>query len=470
MDKMIKIMNIYNKIKELINFIKKLDYLALILLVAFGLILILISIILKITTILETHIIIKEIIRELLLALGIVFLVVASVETIYHLIIFESHFKDFKNLLTDQLKDMESIQNKCINLGIEEIFKTRDEYEDNYPLSKIIEKYPEGGELTLVAKSMKYLAERRRSLKIGLDKGLTFRLCCIDPSMFDNDLNISDIYYTSKDNIKDAHGRLIELFESLVENEEKKGSIELRYHSDFLPDSAFIFFWKGKEKLALELSFGRSHEDKIIILVNTSELLGKYLKERYLKIYDNSQPIIKYPDIDEVKINEFKKSIESMIYKKVTRLKNVNGRERGENIIPKIIKKAKAGDEIYFVIKTATFNQQVDQEIFTALDKGAKIKMLIPKTIESENQIKKFISHKNIQIHNYNPGRVRLLFMKEEALIGISDPDSHEYSGVYINEHTFSRFLKTSIDKIFEESPTISLVEGEIEVKKMADK
>ncbi len=77
-------------------------------------------------------------IKGILEFVGTTLVGVFAVSLIYERFIAEKHFEDFKKLLTSELKEMDSIQSKCMKLGIKEILETRNAYEMEYPLMNII--------------------------------------------------------------------------------------------------------------------------------------------------------------------------------------------------------------------------------------------------------------------------------------------------------------------------------------------
>ena len=129
-------------------------------------------------------------------------------------------------------------------------------------------------------------------LKKGLEKGLTFELACVDPEKITPCLKEVSLLY--KPHIDSALEALKHLLSWAIKTK-AKGSIELRYHWADFPDSAFIFTSNdGTEKLAWDLSFGLDLTQKSVIILDTDYSLGKNLKKRYMTIYQNATPQIRY--------------------------------------------------------------------------------------------------------------------------------------------------------------------------------
>lgn len=239
---------------------------------------------------------IGDIIKEVLEGVGATIIGIITVSLIYQRFIAEKHFAAFKDLLKSELKEIDSIQSKCMKLGIIEIFETRNAYEKEYPLMNIIDQSPENGKIICVARSLFHLLIKTGELKMGLEKGLTFKLACIDPNKITPTLEkVSGLY---KQVIDHALMTLKELLTWAMETK-PKGSIELKYHGTDLLDSVFIFTAKdGKEKLAWDLSFGRDLTQKRVIILDTGYPLGKDLKSRYMDIYQNTTLQIIYSNGD----------------------------------------------------------------------------------------------------------------------------------------------------------------------------
>lgn len=197
---------------------------------------------------------------------------------------------------------MDSIQSKCMKLGIKEIFETRNIYETEYPLMNIIEQSPEDGKIICIARSLFHLLKKTGELKKGLEKGLTFELALVDPDKITTSLEKVSLLY--KSDVDSALRALKDLLSWAVKAK-AKGSIELRYHWADFPDSVFIFTSKDrKEKLVWDLSFGRDLTQKRVIILDTDCPLGKDLKSRYRTIYQNATLQIKYSNGD-IKHNSY---------------------------------------------------------------------------------------------------------------------------------------------------------------------
>jgi len=241
-------------------------------------------------------------IKGVLEFVGITFVGVFAVSLIYQRFVAEKHFEDFKGLLASELKEMDSIQSKCMKLGINEIFETRNAYEAEYSLMDIIEQSPERGKIISIGRSLFHLLNKTGELKKGLKKGLTFELALIDPGKITPSLEKVSLLY--KSDVDSALRALKDLLSWAIKAK-AKGSIELRYHWADFPDSVFIFTSKDrKEKLAWDLSFGRDLTQKRVIILDTDYPLGKDLKSRYTTIYQNATPQIKYSNGD-IKHNSF---------------------------------------------------------------------------------------------------------------------------------------------------------------------
>lgn len=234
--------------------------------------------------------------------IGITLVGVFGVSLIHQIFIAEKQFGDFRELLVSQFKEMDTIESKCMKLGINEIFETRGAYEKKHPLMNIIEQCPEDSKINSVARSHFNLLQKTDEFKKGLEKGLTFELACTDPNKITPILTKVSLVY--KSDIESALTDLKELLKWAIKTK-PKGTIELRYHETDLYDSAIIFTSKEwEEKLVWDLSFGRSLTQKRVIILNTEYQLGEDLKLRYMSIYNNATPQIRYAN-GEIELNTF---------------------------------------------------------------------------------------------------------------------------------------------------------------------
>lgn len=231
-------------------------------------------------------------INEVLEFMGITFISVFAVSLIYQRFVAEKHFEEFKKLLAIELKKLDSIQSKCMKLGIVEIFETMLAYVGEYSLRKIVEQTPENGKITCIANALFYLLNKTDEIKEGLEKGLTFELACVDPAKITPSVEktflLSDLdIYASLTVLKDLLSWAIKT--------KAKGSLELRYYWPYFPDTVLIFTSNdGTEKLAWNLSFGRDFAQKRTIILDTDYPLGKDLKSRYMSRYQNATSQIQF--------------------------------------------------------------------------------------------------------------------------------------------------------------------------------
>lgn len=253
----------------------------------YALFLIMLGIILIFTSRTE-QVVSHNIISGILEFLGTTLISIFSVSILYDVFIAQKHFDDFKLLLTDELKELESIQSMCMKLGIIAIFETRDDYERKYPLMSIIEQQSEKAELYFIGKSLFNLINKRSVFENGLKKGLKFNLACINPKELDKCLMKDELYDSDIGSVKTG-------FKSLIDWSKENnvsGSIQLKYLNVNILDTVSIFIDENKEKLIWDLSFGRDLQKKKVIVLDTERPLGADLKSRYLKIYECSEKII----------------------------------------------------------------------------------------------------------------------------------------------------------------------------------
>lgn len=266
--------------------------------ILFGIVLILVA------EIIEPKTEFMEFLRGFLEFIGIAFVSVFGVSLIYERYIAEKHFEDFKKMLVSQFEEMDSIQSKCMKLGIKEIFETRNAYEQKMPLKNIIEQSPEKSEIISVARSMYHLiGDRRTELEEGLKRGLKFKFACIDPKGMSEILkNVSG---SDEHDIEAARNALKNLIGWAIETK-PKGSIELIYHTVDLFDSVLLFTSEdGGKKLVWDLSFGRSFEEKRVMILDIYDnSLGDDLTKRYMTLLHDLKPGIKYSD-GRIEIDEF---------------------------------------------------------------------------------------------------------------------------------------------------------------------
>jgi hypothetical protein len=246
---------------------------------------------------------------EVIKVFGTTITSVFSVSIIYEKLIAERQFDFFKTSLKDCIMEMDSIQSKCMKLGIGKIFESRNEFERKVSLADVIKDSPENGSLICIGKSLFYILNKTGELKDALNKGMKIEFACADPKNITPTLcKVSQLYASD---IYSALNPLQELITWAMETE-VKGSIELRYHHTDYPDSVVIFTTKDEQEiLCWDLSFGRDlNQKRVIYFYVDNGTLGNDLKKRYTDVWDGSTPQIKYAD-KGIQVNtygwEFKK-------------------------------------------------------------------------------------------------------------------------------------------------------------------
>jgi len=262
--------------------------------VLIGLILILISLLLKSS--------IPSIPQEIIKELGIVVLSVFTISIIYERLVAEKYLMSLQRVLGRQLERGEGIAAAALRLGITEIFPSRDEFERKYPLSSWINTLKTGDTLRIVARSLNMLMNKQETLKKAIDLGATVELCLVSPSIdseimkYCPDLEISDMQ--SALNIFKKH------IPAWLDSQHPKGSIEIRFHQNPTIDSNLMLEAKPHTRICVwDISFGRDISAKRIFLVDPDKPLAKDLARRYEVVWNNAEKVYHY-DGSNVVINK----------------------------------------------------------------------------------------------------------------------------------------------------------------------
>jgi len=249
------------------------------------------------------------VVQNLLQFTGITIIGIFFISLIYEALVAEKHFKAVIGLLRSELTKMDSIQSKCLKLGIRDIFETMSDFRAKFPFMRVVAESPKNGEIVCVAKSLFNLLNKTDEMKRGLKEGLSFKFVCSNPSTIHPiTKELCSLYSTD---IESALEALRNLLAWAIKNK-AKGSIELRYNSIEMPNSAMIFRSRNddKELLAWDLTFGRDDIDKKILVLEVGDhLLGLDLKTRFIKVLNNSILQIKYVN-GRVRVNKLRWSFD----------------------------------------------------------------------------------------------------------------------------------------------------------------
>jgi hypothetical protein len=202
---------------------------------------------------------------------------------------------------------MDNIQSACIRAGIQEIFETRNHYENKYPLLDLLSNVKTDGRVLVVARSMFHFFNKADAIKKALRKGAHVQLACISPKQIDKILAKISFLKTS-DLITP-----LEVLEDLVRwvvKEKPIGTLELRVYDQPLPDSFLFAELENRNIIIWDMTFGRDLNQKRVFVVEPSERnLGKDLLARYETIWESAQVYLKVETQGSIKENRLQELI-----------------------------------------------------------------------------------------------------------------------------------------------------------------
>jgi len=227
--------------------------------------------------------------RELLKSLGVFLISVLAVSWLYDRLLIEKHFSQFRSLITEQLRAMDNVQSKAIRMGLMEIHETRSDYDIAHPFAERIRLTKDGGRILCVARSLFHLLNKEAEVKAALFAGVNLQLACLDPDGVNEEMQrLTQVYP------EDIRSALISLksIASWAQKQRPPGSIELRFHKLYLPDSCLLIDTSEGPQLTWDLSFGRDLNDKRVLLFKPSPFnLGDNLTRRYEEVWASSRRV-----------------------------------------------------------------------------------------------------------------------------------------------------------------------------------
>jgi len=227
--------------------------------------------------------------RQLVQSFGVVVTSVFVVSLLYEKFLAEKHLAEYKRLFDRLLTNLNTIQSKCMKLGIDAAFETRRECEERYPLSALIDMAKEGSEFYCVARSMHFFLNKTQAVQEGLNKGLQFKLACTDDSKETWNKVVAGLTFLQIHDINSALDALRNIVHWAVKND-SEGSIEVRFHKLHLPDTALLIETDDGVLVIWDLSFGRDVDHKkVLVLKEGPGGLGDDLADRYLGIWEHSE-------------------------------------------------------------------------------------------------------------------------------------------------------------------------------------
>jgi len=171
---------------------------------------------------------------------------------------------------------------------VHDIFETRFEYETVHSFQQQIISIPPNSRILCVARSLFHILNKEAEIKAGLSNGIRFEFACLDPSAATEQMTtLTQVY---PEDIRSSLISLKSIARWAVEHK-LSGSIELRYHTLYLPDSFTIFQSRINPDVVWDLSFGRDLTQKRVVFFRAAPgTLGDDLFVRYDMIWSQSEP------------------------------------------------------------------------------------------------------------------------------------------------------------------------------------
>jgi hypothetical protein len=238
--------------------------------------------------------------RELLRELGIVLFSVFTVSLVYEVWLAEKHLQSFRDLLRLEMEQAETNASSCGQLGILEIFVTREDFDRKYPLKSLMIELDKASEVRIVAVSLFHVINQFQAIKKAVQLGARVNLCMLNPRAFCTvETALPDL---AKQDIEGTISTFKKNIVEWVRAEKPPGVIELRYHDRYLFQSYARFMSSERQLGVWDLSFGRHTKDKRIFLLDVTRGLGSDLSKRFDFIWNTATIAFKY-EAFEIKVD-----------------------------------------------------------------------------------------------------------------------------------------------------------------------
>lgn len=225
--------------------------------------------------------------RDLIASIGVFLIGMLALGWLDEKLRMEKHFRQFRQLLHEEIRRVDTVQSKCLRLGIDRLFETRSTFELVFPFVELINLAKPKGRVLCVARSLFHFLNKEAEIKAGLKKGIQFDLVCLDPTEVTDQMRA--LVHLYPEDIQSAL-KSLENMANWAREQQPEGGIELRYHRLYLPDSALAIETENGDILIWDLSFGRDLTHKRVIMLKPEPgNLGQNLLERYSLIWNTSE-------------------------------------------------------------------------------------------------------------------------------------------------------------------------------------
>jgi len=237
--------------------------------------------------------------RDLLRELGIAVLAVFTVSWIYEIGLAKRHMEKFTAQLRDEVMKGQGAASTCAVIGIDEIFRERVAYEQQYGIYSQL--HDTEGELhvRLVARSaytvVGHAAERFAEV---IERGAHVEICVLDPRLNDDELawNIDvarpDVIVT----LKLLRTMLTDRLTNAKGEQRASGQLLISLHRVPMLDSFLSVSAATKHWCTWDLSFGRDTSRKTVLMLDTKKALGKNVINRYNHVCKRAERIFVFAD------------------------------------------------------------------------------------------------------------------------------------------------------------------------------
>jgi hypothetical protein len=225
--------------------------------------------------------------RDVAASIGVFFIGVLVLGWLDDKLRMEKHFSQFRRLLSDEIRKVDTVQSKCLKLGIEKLFETRSAFDLDYSFAELTDLAKPKSRILCVARSLFHFLNKEAEIKAGLEKGIQFDLVCLNPTEATGQM--CQLVHLYPGDIQSALNSL-DSIANWAQEHQPEGGIELRYHQLYLPDSGLAIETEDGDVLIWDLSFGRDLTRKRIVMLNPQPgNLGQDLLERYHAIWNASE-------------------------------------------------------------------------------------------------------------------------------------------------------------------------------------
>jgi hypothetical protein len=243
-------------------------------------------------------------VKRLFEGLGSTCLTVFAMTVVYEYLLRNSAaasvWPQIEHKLTEMQRELENaiggmpclLTKECLRLGVAEVFENVQSYMTKHPLITSVGEVMPGGRIRVVGRALVNLLAEHDAILEGIRNGIVFEFAMLDQQAWDEGMR--HLVFLPAADLQAAWARLDDLATAIEQKfpstaTPPPGSLEMRCHRRFLPDTVKVLEQQGVTLVEWEVPYGYANKT-VVVLKSEAVNLGANLERRVERLWNDSEP------------------------------------------------------------------------------------------------------------------------------------------------------------------------------------